>query len=58
VFLLRGKEGPIFGVKSIQTICNPARVARFFFALHTKMGKYIQNGLKIYQVAVKFSEWT
>jgi hypothetical protein len=33
------------------------RVARFFFVHHTKMGRNIPNYHKIYQMALKYTNW-
>jgi hypothetical protein len=37
---------------------SKSRVARFFSLQHTKIGKYVPNYHKIYQIDLKYIKWT
>jgi hypothetical protein len=61
----RAREGETFvkhtnepdPLLTFQVDTDKSRVARFFFAQHTKTGKNIQNNLKIYQMTTKYTKW-
>jgi hypothetical protein len=48
---------PNFPAKKVPTDSRLIRVARFFLIKHTKTGKNIPNGHKIYPRAIKYAKW-
>jgi hypothetical protein len=44
-------------LKEVKKVTLGSRVARFFLVQYTKTGENIPNDYKIYQMAIRYSQW-